>query len=892
VLTGLLITGLFVLSVAQAQTTPAPPPGPPQAFAAAPGNQQVALTWQPPASNGGPAATSYKVYRGPSSGRESFLANTTSTAYNDTGLTNGQRYYYQVSAVSSAGEGARSNETSATPATIPGAPRNLTAARGPGAGQVTLAWQAPASDGGSVVEAYEVYRGSSSGGESLLTRTTSTAYNDTGLTNGQRYYYQVSAVNFAGEGARSNETSATPATIPGAPQTLTATRGPDAGQITLTWQAPASNGGAAVTGYKVYRAVSSGGASSLLASLGNVLSYTDTGLGNGVTRYYEVTASNAAGEGSPSTEASATTPVPPSSPRSLAANRGPGPGQISVSWQPPADGGGVAVNAYKVYRAASTGGAFSKIADLGNVLAYTDTGLPNGATRYYKVTAANAAGEGSPSTEARATSPVPPSTPTSLTASSGPGKGDITLRWQAPSGDGGLTVTNYRVYRTSTRGATPSLLATLGNVLTYTDTGLPDGATRYYKVSSVNAAGEGVQSIEASAASPIVPGSISPEINATTSSQQSPPPGPQGSPALAFSAQPDLAAGALELPDSVVAGRAVTLTARVSNDGAAEASGDFSIRVDGAVVVHQVATIPGGGQLVLEGEHVFAQPGRSTVEVRDETRGQTLASEVVTVQAATAGPPGLRPEGAALLATAGSTGGAAVWLRVLARASWRRELVALRLGPAAGLASGPRRLGGVPPALVLVIASAAATVALAGLGLGPVPLLLLPLRFGDRGQPTPPLPAELGELGLEGSLRFPARVYESDSQPVSLELAPRRPPGTPAPAPDEALEVELQAAALGVDGAKVQQQPVGAEHLVYRWNAQFPTAGDHILTLIFRHVMPGHAPVEVAVLERPFRVRSRLDHLTATQLLFLSNLGIVLSFVTTALGILPFFSKG
>ena len=76
------------------------------------------------------------------------------------------------------------------------------------------------------------------------------------------------------------------------------------GQATLNWQAPAFNGGSALTNYKVYRGLASGG-ETFYANIGNNLSYTNTGLTNGTTYYYKVSAENSVGEGQQSNEASA-----------------------------------------------------------------------------------------------------------------------------------------------------------------------------------------------------------------------------------------------------------------------------------------------------------------------------------------------------------------------------------------------------------------------------------------------------------------------------------------------------------------------------------------------------------------------------------------------------------
>jgi fibronectin type 3 domain-containing protein len=111
-------------------------------------------------------------------------------------------------------------------------------------------------------------------------------------------------VNAAGESVKSNEASATPtATVPSAPQNLQLSSSDQ--QIVLTWNAPADDGGSAITNYKIYRGTTSG-SETYLTTVGNVLTYTDTGLTNGVTYYYQVSAVNSAGEGLKSNEASAT----------------------------------------------------------------------------------------------------------------------------------------------------------------------------------------------------------------------------------------------------------------------------------------------------------------------------------------------------------------------------------------------------------------------------------------------------------------------------------------------------------------------------------------------------------------------------------------------------------
>ena len=94
--------------------------------------------------------------------------------------------------------------------TVPLAP-SLTSASGAD-GSVSLQWSAPSSDGGAGITNYNVYRATASGGETLLTQVgNQTSYTDNTVTNGTTYFYEVSAVNSVGQGALSNERSATPA---------------------------------------------------------------------------------------------------------------------------------------------------------------------------------------------------------------------------------------------------------------------------------------------------------------------------------------------------------------------------------------------------------------------------------------------------------------------------------------------------------------------------------------------------------------------------------------------------------------------------------------------------------------------------------------------------------
>jgi len=227
-------------------------------------------------------------------------------------VTNGTAYFYQVAAVNAVGTSARSSEASATPqaaATVPSAPLSLAATGG--TGTVSLSWSAPASNGGSAITGYNVYRGTSAGGEGptpIASNVAGTSLTDALVTNGTAYFYQVAAVNAVGTSARSSEASATPqaaAAMPSAPQSLTAVGGN--ASVALSWSAPASNGGSAVTGYNVYRGTGAGaeGTTPVASNVAGT-GFTDTSLTNGTPYFYRVAAVNAVGTSPMSAEASAT----------------------------------------------------------------------------------------------------------------------------------------------------------------------------------------------------------------------------------------------------------------------------------------------------------------------------------------------------------------------------------------------------------------------------------------------------------------------------------------------------------------------------------------------------------------------------------------------------------
>lgn len=193
---------------------------------------------------------------------------------------------------------------------------------------------------------------------------------------------------------------------PSAPQELVAKAGP--GSVSLSWQPPSSDGNATVTAYTVHRGVSNGTGLPVflpLKTLGTVTAYNDTNVTNGVSYKYYITAKNPYGESKGSASVPALPMAPPSPPLNLAAKAG--NRQVKLTWAAPASNGGGNVTGFRIYRGLA-GGNLTFLAEVGNVLNYTDAGVQNGKTYTYQITAENAAGESAPPAGVNAGPKVPP----------------------------------------------------------------------------------------------------------------------------------------------------------------------------------------------------------------------------------------------------------------------------------------------------------------------------------------------------------------------------------------------------------------------------------------------------------------------------------------------------
>jgi hypothetical protein len=263
-----------------------------------------------PLSNGGAAITGYTATCTSSNGGTTRTGSRIASPVTVANLTPARTYTCTVRATNPAGTSNPSTPTPpfTVPVVRPSAPRSVVAsvspAAGTGSGRVRLAWVAPSSNGGAAITDYLIQRSTSAttGWVSLSDGvSTATAYTVSGMPNGTRFYFRITARNSAWWGAWSATVSAIPRTVPSAPRTPTTTV--SGTTATVSFLAPLSNGGAAITGYTATCTSSNGGTTrtgSRIASPVTVANLTPA-------RTYTCTvrATNPAGTSNPST------PTPP-----------------------------------------------------------------------------------------------------------------------------------------------------------------------------------------------------------------------------------------------------------------------------------------------------------------------------------------------------------------------------------------------------------------------------------------------------------------------------------------------------------------------------------------------------------------------------------------------------
>ncbi len=286
------------------------------------------------------------------------------------------------------------------PSLSPGQVTNVSTKSGNGAASVS--WSAPGGD----ISTYTItpYIGATAQTATTITGTPpATTASVTGLTNGTSYTFTVTASNPNGAGPASSPSAAvTPATTPSAPTSVSATAGN--ASAALTWNAPASNGGSAITGYTITPYIgNTAQTATTITGTPPATGTTITGLTNGTTYTFTVTATNAVGNSPASEHSAATTPfTTPSAPTAVTATGA--TSQAQVSWSAPSNTGGSAITGYTITPyIGATAQTSSEAAP--SATSAIIAGLTNGTGYTFTVKANNAAGSGPQSSASATTTP-------------------------------------------------------------------------------------------------------------------------------------------------------------------------------------------------------------------------------------------------------------------------------------------------------------------------------------------------------------------------------------------------------------------------------------------------------------------------------------------------------
>jgi uncharacterized repeat protein (TIGR02543 family) len=451
-----------------------------------------------PGSGGGPA-DSYVVTALDSSGNplnpsKSCTVYSPSTSCTISGLTDGTSYKFSSTATNSAGTS--SSSVASTAVTPAGKPSIVTGASATASNaSAVVRFTAPATNGGAPIVSYTVT--ASTGQTCVITPTFPDPLGCTvnGLTNGTAVTFAVQANNGAYTSDSSTATIAvTPATVPGAPTGVTGTSS-EPGKATITFTAPASNGGSAITEYVITSSPGGLTCTATVPSTGCEI----TGLTNGTAYTFTAIARNLVGNSANSTASAAVTPVgKPSTPTNIVVSAG--NASATISFTAP-NTGGSAITRYDVEAYDENGVPISPAltctlnVPFPTPLACTFANtLSNGLKYSFKVSATNVIGTSDSSTATAVITPANVISPTAdqiLTPTGETTIGSVITSSVQFGGFPTPTVT-YIWERCTTSAATSCTTIAGATADTYTTTSADDGFFIRYKATGTNTGGTAV----------------------------------------------------------------------------------------------------------------------------------------------------------------------------------------------------------------------------------------------------------------------------------------------------------------------------------------------------------------------------------------------------------------
>jgi titin len=444
--------------------TPVPTPVPVAPVAAptnvkiAVGDRNVNVVWTPVK-----AAKGYRV----ATSQDGTTYNTISTLPEGSSQTsiknliNGETIYIRITPFDGDVDGTPA-VVAAVPATVPNQPAKVLIT--PHDESIDIAWLQPTENGGQPVTGYLVEYSTDSAAtwqtyREVTSLVTNLVFNN--VSNGVTYLVRVSAINKMGRGqARTAQTTTTAGTTNSAATIAVVPMSPVQASITSTgdrtmrvsWNKPNENGGAKITEYLIEKSVDGEKFDKVSVVSAASTNVAVNGLTNGVTYFIRISALTSAGvgaatvvSGTPAAAPSATTVAP----KQVLSNDG----RAIITWNEPANTGGLAIKSYRVEKASSLKGPWTvSIPSTGSGLTRVVVpGIKSGETTYIRVRGITDAGIGAPSPAVAVTPVTPASAPLKPVIAK---KGKIlTLSFKAPRANGGSEITSY-VIQVSVDGRT------------------------------------------------------------------------------------------------------------------------------------------------------------------------------------------------------------------------------------------------------------------------------------------------------------------------------------------------------------------------------------------------------------------------------------------------------
>jgi hypothetical protein len=491
--------------------TPDQKPGKPQNVSLAPGVEELTVTWDPPAVAGSLPILSYEAQISSDSGLNWSPLGTVSSPLVVAG-SNGTTYRIRVRAVNGDGEGEWALSTgTVTPRNLAENPENVAGSIGDQS--VSIWWSAPSETYGGTISDYVVTQTADGGApvdvpwDSSAVPTEQSPLVISNLDNGTMYSFEIQAVTEVGAGQPNTPLlTLTPAVLPGVPQNL-AVGGSDE-SLDVSWEAPADNGGAAITAYIVEW--SSNSFTTILDTQTTGAAdrtYTIPNLTNGLVYQVRIRAQNAIGDSAIVTYPSNAVPGRPSTAvQNFTAV--PNDRRVALTWAEPADKGGIQLLRYNLfYKTSDSEWSETPNRELpNNFNSFTVLGLENGSFYDFKIKAVTAFGESAddPTNDTRLNvqPSTVPGTPTNLQITGA--LNQVTVTWDAPF-TGGALISDYKIllkvgsenFVTYEDGESQETTVTIPN--------LTNGVPVSVKVAAVNTAGAGLYSVESASQSPGIP---------------------------------------------------------------------------------------------------------------------------------------------------------------------------------------------------------------------------------------------------------------------------------------------------------------------------------------------------------------------------------------------------